>query len=194
MPQPLRIDGFAIEKRLDDGVGFGDGLRSRRFGSGHKASQWERSAAYRPFQRCAQLQPRAMQPRSHGIGSQLARRGNLVVGQAAGLAHQEHVAVERRQPVERLGQRRGQFLRRRRRPLVELDGDAATPVVADVIQRQVARDAEDPRAARARFRRRQRTARDAQKDFLRQLAGVSLADDAAQVTEDAVAMRREQDV
>ena len=76
----------------------------------------------------------------------------------------------------------------------ELDGDASPPVVADVVQRQVARDAEDPRAARARFRRRQRTARDAEKDFLRQLAGVSLADDAAQVTENAVAMRREEDV
>jgi hypothetical protein len=112
----------------------------------------------------------------------------------ARLAQQEDVAIERREAIQRLGQRRGQLLRRGGRPLIEFDGQAAPPIVADVVQRQVAGDAEDPRAAGARFGRRQRTARDAEEDLLRQLAGVSLADDAAQVAEDPVAVRGEKDV
>src|SRR5687767_10890051 len=58
----------------------------------------------------AQLQARAVQPGTHGIDGQLAGAGDLFVAQAAGLPHQEDVAIDARQPVERLPQRGGKLL------------------------------------------------------------------------------------
>ena len=70
-----------------------------------------------------------MESGSHGVGGQLAGHGDLVVAQPPGLAHEEDVAVQRRQPVERVAQHGGELLRRRRRTLGKLDGNAAPPIV-----------------------------------------------------------------
>src|SRR5262245_52549415 len=56
-----------------------------------------------------------MQTRSHAGHADVARRADLVVAQAGYFAQQEHVAIERRQALERLLHRDGCFLGRRPR-------------------------------------------------------------------------------
>ena len=48
------------------------------------------------------MQPRPMDARAYGIGGQLARSCNLFVTETGDLAHQEHIAVERRERREGL--------------------------------------------------------------------------------------------
>ena len=137
---------------------------------------------------------RPVKARTHAVDAELAGDRDLVVAQAAGLPHQEHIAIERGQPVERLAQRGRKLLDGRPRRVEQFDRHAAAAIVADVIQREIPGDAEDPGAASGIVGVGNRTARDAQKHFLRQLARFAVPDDAAEVAEDAVAVRREQEV
>jgi hypothetical protein len=67
-------------------------------------------------------------------------------------------------------------------------------IVADAIQRKISRDAEHPRATARGVGVGHRTAGHAKKHFLRQLLGLPIPDEAAEIAEYAVAVRAEQNV
>jgi hypothetical protein len=91
--------------------------------------------------------------------------------------------------------RHRQLLRRRLGPIGRGHQFDATPPVTHVVEGEVACDAEDPRAASGRIGVGDLCPRDAQEDFLRKvLRGFGLADDAAQVPKNTLALLGEQEM
>lgn len=134
-----------------------------------------------------------MQTRPHRVGSDLARSGYLVIAQPAGLTHEEHVSIHGSEAFERLSERSAELLRGRRGSIHQLD-DGPAPMVSNMVEGEVPRNSEDPRTASCTPIARDRTACDPEKDLLGQLARVAIPNDPAQITENTVSMRREQDV
>src|SRR3954447_23755620 len=146
-------------------------------------------------QRGSKLLTGPVQPGSNSIGGQLTRERDLQVVQPTHFAHEEDVTVEGTQPIERLAQSGLQRLCRRSAGVVgQRDALASPATVAHVIEGQVPRDAKYPRPDAAFIGLWRAGARDAQEDFLGQLAGVLAADDAAEIPEDAIFVRRKEKV
>jgi len=140
----------------------------------------------------AQLDARSMNSGPDGIGRQLARGGDFFVTESGDFAHQEHVAVEGRERGQRLVHGRADILmsgpRRRVRQRRRLRMSCAAPVV---IQYEVSGDPKEPRAPVAVDALL--ASADAQKDFLRQIAGgIAAADGPAEVPENLLVVRDEQ--
>ena len=128
-----------------------------------------------------------MQPGANGVYGHITCGGNFVVAEARDLAHQEHVAIEIRQCVDCPPQRNPQLLSRRRDQLGELSNGRAPAAVSNVIERQISRNAKDPRPPADWRGVRDARSTDAQKHLLRQIGrGISAADDPPEVLENAV--------
>jgi hypothetical protein len=134
-----------------------------------------------------------MQTRPHRVIGDLAGSRYLVIAQPAGLTHEEHVSIQRRKTFECLAKRGAELLRGWRRSIHQLDNGPAS-MVSNMVEGEVPRNSEDPSTARCTPIARDRTACDPQKNFLRELARLAISDDPAQVAENSVSMRREQDV
>jgi hypothetical protein len=133
--------------------------------------------------------------RSHGVDCQLAREGDLVVTEPAHLAHQEHISIDGIEAAQRLAKHRGERLGRRRGHIVRrLHLRTFPAIVSHVVQREVSRNPEQPRPASTIVYLRDLSASDTQKHLLRQLARILLPDDAAEIAEEAVSVRGEQDL
>lgn len=135
-----------------------------------------------------------METRSHRVSAQVARRCDVGVTETRCFAHQKHLAIERRKTFERFAQSRRKLLSRCRNGLVELDGHAAPAIVANVVVREIPRDAEHPRAPPRLVRDGDRPAGDTKEHLLRQLAGLPVSDEPAQIPEDPIPVRTEQNV
>jgi hypothetical protein len=146
-------------------------------------------------ERSTELLPRAMKPRSNGIGRQLTGKRDLVVAQAADFAHQEDITIDGAQTTESFTQGHGQRLCGRQRWVgSNLDRLAPSSIVPHVIQREIPRDAKEPGTAAAFVAVRSSRTRHTKEHFLRQFARILVPDDAAEIAEDAVSMRGEEEV
>ena len=136
-----------------------------------------------------------MEARAHGVWSQFAGDGDLGIVEARRFTHQEHLAVERREPLERLPHGSGGLLARRRSRVAGNDDvGASAAFVANAIEGEVPRDAEDPGAAPRLVCFGHRPAGHPDKHFLCQLVGLPVADEPTEIPENAIPVRTEQDV
>ena len=126
-----------------------------------------------------------MDARSHRVRRQTAHARDLQVTQSGGFAHQEYVAINIVERGQGLLHGRTGFLRRGPRGV----NRRATWLLAPpmVIQRQVARDREQPRTRVVSGRRRLRGSGGAQKHVLRQVTRiVGVTDGATQIPEQPI--------
>jgi hypothetical protein len=152
------------------------------------ARQW-------PGQSPAQVLARPLQSRAHGLNAQLAGRRNLLIAQTGGLSQQKDIPIEVLQRFECLSNRHAEFLHGRRRRVAEVDRCRLVPVVAPMVQGEVAGNAKHPGAAAGSVGVRRPGPRDPQEHLLRQVVGrFRPADHAAEIAEDAVSVLREEDV
>jgi hypothetical protein len=139
--------------------------------------------------------PRPFETGPDGLNGQLARDGYFVVAEAGRLAKQEHVTIDVTKSRQRLANGESQLLHRRLRGIRFFYEHSLAPRVAYVIEREIAGDAEYPRAPARRVRVGHTRARHSQEHLLRQVVRFFRpAHDAAQVAEDALAVLGEKDV
>ena len=118
--QRLRVDALAVQKCLDNRERVVEPVAAdiaidRIPGFVIESHSPGMMPAQRRAQDGPQLLARAMEARAHAVDAELAGHRDLVVVEAAGLSHQEHVAIKRGQPIERFAQCRGELLDRRPR-------------------------------------------------------------------------------
>ena len=125
-----------------------------------------------------------MQARPHGVFRDRAGPGHFAVAEAARLAQEKDVAIEIRQRCQRSRNREAQLLRRRLRALDDRRHAFWTPApISEVVEGEVARDAEHPHPPHIVVGRRGFGAGHAQEHFLREVArGVGAADHAREVS------------
>jgi hypothetical protein len=127
-----------------------------------------------------------MNPGANRVGRKTTRASDIVVPESCNFAHQEHVAIDIGQRGERLVHGKIDILRRQ--PYTRVVFGLHLPqALTVVIQREISRDAEQPRTQFSVRGHRYRCAGNSQKDVLRQIARcVGLAHCSAKVPEQPV--------
>ena len=127
-----------------------------------------------------------MEPRTHGLDRELARHGNLLIAESGRFAKDEHIAIQFRQPSNGVVKRRRKFLRGGDDGMHERDGRRAPLAITQIVERQVPRDLEDPRAPANFAGFGDTRSGDTKEYLLREITGgLGGADHAAEVPEHA---------
>jgi hypothetical protein len=136
-----------------------------------------------------------MQTRSNGACGQLACKRDFVVAQAANFAHQKNITIDGAQAIESFSKCECQRLCGRQRWIrCSLDRLPPSSIVSHMIQCEIPRDAKQPGAPASLIGLRHGRPRHPKEHFLRQLARVLVSDDAAQIPEDSLPVRGEENV